>query len=509
MKCAGICRRRWLTVCTLLVAVGLGGMIWQAAIGQDRKASADPQAVAQAKSLSRAFRAAAQVVQPTVVKISISTKPRRVELPGRELPRRNPFKGTPFEDFFDENDLPFPDFRFREFTPPRHGVGSGVIINPSGIILTNNHVVKGADEVLIELANGDQYTATDIKTDARTDLAVLRIKADKPLPAATLGNSDKMEIGDWVLAVGNPFDLAGTVSAGIISSKGRSLRTGGRARFLQTDAAINPGNSGGPLVNLDGEVVGINTAIASNTGGYQGIGFAIPVNLAKWVTAQLISKGSVQRAYLGVQIGKIDARLARKLGVEPNRGVLVSDVFADSPAEAAGFQEGDVILAFSDQPINETADLQRIVERAAAGSKQRVDVIRDGKPKTLQVVVEPMPNDFDIASAPSPGGERREDSSNSKRSEMLGLEVGELTKDLAERLGYKGFSGVLITEVDGAGVAGMAGIREGMLILRVGKKAVRSVAEFEAALKDENLKDGVLLLIRTAARKRFVVLQSS
>ena len=200
-------------------------------------------------------------------------------------PRENPFKGTPFEDFFRDE---LPGFRGMPRVPQRQGLGSGVIIDPSGIILTNNHVIDGADEVIVELADGREFRANDVRTDPQTDLAVLRIKVDEPLPAAQLGDSAAMDIGDWVLAIGCPFELDLTVSAGIISGKGRALAAGRRANFLQTDAAINPGNSGGPLVNLDGEVVGINTAIASSTGTYQGVGFAIPSDLAKWVMAQLI-----------------------------------------------------------------------------------------------------------------------------------------------------------------------------------------------------------------------------
>ena len=220
-------------------------------------------------------------------------------------------------------------------------MGTGVIVDKSGIVLTNNHVVNGADEVTVHLADGREFKAEEIKTDEQTDLAVLRIRgAGSLLEAATLGNSDDMQIGDWVLAVGNPFELEQTVSAGIISGKGRELGSVQRAKFLQTDAAINPGNSGGPLVNLEGEVIGINTAIASNTGGYQGIGFAIPSNKAKWVMNQLIKKGAVERAYLGVKIERRRASgVAEKLGVKPGEGVLVYEVMPKSPAAEAGFQE--------------------------------------------------------------------------------------------------------------------------------------------------------------------------
>ncbi len=501
-------RRWWPLVVALIVAVGFGGVIWQVAQGQQHPPAevGQTEAIAQAKAMSQAFRSAANQVMPTVVKIKTTTRPQPIKIPKGTKPGENPFKGTPFEDFFDDHDLP--DFNFPHGMPQRQGVGSGVIIDPSGIILTNNHVVAGADEVLVELSDGRQFKASDIRTDEQTDLAVLRIEADEPLPAARLGDSDLMEIGDWVIAVGNPFELNGTVSAGIISGKGRALRAGKRTSFLQTDAAINPGNSGGPLVNLDGEVVGINTAIASNSGGYQGVGFAIPSNLAKWVTGQLIERGSVQRAYLGVGIERISGELAGKLGVDPNGGVLVSEVFPDTPAAKAGFQEGDVILAFAGHPVGSPRDLQAVVERSDAGSKQKVDIIRGGKPKTLQVEVKPLPDDFGVASAPSLRGEE-EDEPAGFSSDDLGLEVDELTEEVAQRLGFEGIAGVLITEVDPAGIAAGAGIREGMLILRVGKKPVSSVAQFKAAMQGEDLEDGVLLLIRTSQGNRFVVLKES
>ena len=219
------------------------------------------------------------------------------------------------------------------------------------------------------------------------------------LPAATLGDSDKLEIGDWVLAIGHPFDLDLTVSSGIISGKARILPSGRRADFLQTDAAINPGNSGGPLVNLDGEVVGINTAIASNNGSYQGVGFAIPANLAKWVTRQLIEKGSVQRAYLGVRIEEIRAEQAEELGVDPGDGVLVAEVFPETPAAKAGLRKNDRILKFAGHEVHNPRQLQELVEQTELGTSQSAQIIRDGKPQTVQVVASPLPKSFGLAGA--------------------------------------------------------------------------------------------------------------
>ena len=320
--------KRWL-VCGVLMAVVVG-------VATPALAEEDP--VQHAKALSRAFRQAAEMAAPTVVKSKTSTRVAARPTTGRD----NPFRGTPFEDFFNDRDME------RLFPPgqrvPRDGVGSGVIVDPAGIILTNNHVVEGADDISVELSDGRTFKAQDVKTDPSTDLAVLRLTGVDSLPAAKLGDSDDLEIGDWVIAIGNPFELELTVSAGIISGKGRVLGAIDRAMFLQTDAAINPGNSGGPLVNLDGEVIGINTAIASNSGGYQGVGFAIPINLAKWVTTQLIEKGSVQRAYLGVVIGEVNAALAEQFNVPRNGGVLVSEVLPKTPAADAGFGR-DLILS--------------------------------------------------------------------------------------------------------------------------------------------------------------------
>lgn len=465
---------------------------------RDTARAADPSAVAQAEGLSRAFREAAHRVIPTVVMIKTSTKPQRTER--GQSPGRNPFKGTPFEDFFGE-EMPF---RGR-MVPRQQGVGSGVIIDPSGVILTNAHVVDGADEVTVELSDGRQLQATDIKTDDQTDLAVVRIKSDSPLPAAKLGDSSKLEIGDWVIAVGNPFELEHTVSAGIISGLRRTLPSGKRAEYLQTDAAINPGNSGGPLVNLNGEVVGINTAIASSSGGYQGVGFAIPSNLAKWVTGQLVDKGSVERAYLGVGITEITNELAQKFGVARSAGVLVTEVFPDTPAAAAGFQEGDVITAFAGTSVNRPHQLQELVERSPFGSKQNVTVMRDKQQKTLSVEVKAMPQKFGMSSRskrPEP-----EQESQSFASPDLGLDVAELTPDVARQLDYQGLQGVVITAVEADGLASEAGLREGMLIMRVGKQAVKNVEEFQKAVKSEDLKAGVMLLVRTQGGNRFVVLQ--
>jgi serine protease Do len=487
--------RARLRVVTFLVC----GMMAASAVAM-QAARAEEEAIRQANSLSRAFRSAAKKVLPTVVKIQTTTLPNKG---GDRRLQGNPFKGTPFEEFFGDEEMP--GFRFHGPMPRQSGVGSGVIIDPSGVIATNNHVVADADEVTVELSDGRKFKATDIKRDEDSDLAIVRIKVDGPLPAATLGDSDQLEIGDWVIAVGTPFELDQTVSAGIISAKGRTLG-GNRAKYLQTDAAINPGNSGGPLVSLNGEVVGINTAIASRSGGYQGVGFAVTSNVVKWVTKQLIDSGSVQRAYLGVGIGQITSELAEQLGVHPGEGILVSEVLEKSPAAEAGFQVEDVILKFAGKAVGTPIQLQEAVERSPLGSTQEVEIRRDGKSMTLKVVVKPLPKDYGVASR-GPKTPGRNGDSKGYSNEALGLEVADLTPEIAQQLGYKGTGGVVVTEVDPAGVAAGAGLAETAIILRVGRTPVTNTEQFKAAMEKQSLKDGIMLLVRLHGGNRFLVLK--
>ncbi len=474
--------------------------------------TADKASVDEAKTLSRAFRKAAEIAGPSVVTIRSKSKAQLVQRPHAGIPHgkngENPFKGTPFEDFFNGQEFGHNGPNMSR-TPRHEGMGSGVIIDGSGIVLTNNHVVDGADEVMVRLADGREFKAEDIKTDEQTDLAVLRIKGAGTLPVATLGNSDSLEIGDWVIAIGNPFELDHTVSAGIISGKGRELGSIRRAQFLQTDAAINPGNSGGPLVDLNGEVIGINTAIATNSGSFAGIGFAIPSNTAKWIVNQLIKTGSVERAYLGVSIGEVTPELAEKFGVHRGEGVLVSEVLPGSPAADAGFREGDIVVKFGDQKIHGPRELQLLVERVPVGSKQTVEVVRDGKTTTLTVSAKSMPKDLAMNAEGKRPNEETPAEPQSAEMNKLGIEVSEMTSDNAESLGFKGFHGVLISKVEPESPAAEQGLREGMLVMKVGKKAVKTVEEFRAAVKEEKLQDGVLLLVRTKAGNRFVVLQQA
>ncbi len=493
-----------IVVALSLLAAVVAVTAWQhtGAIGQEPQPKANPEALRHANMLSEAFNHAADVAMPSVVTIHSKTKSQPVAR-NRGNGEANPFKGTPFEEFFEGRD--FDQFRRRM---PRQGMGSGVIIDRSGIVLTNNHVVEGADEVIVHLADGREFEAVDIKTDPETDLAVMRIKGAGTLPAAALGNSDELKIGDWVIAIGNPFELAQTVSSGIISGKGRTL-DGRRMRtqFLQTDAAINPGNSGGPLVDLHGNVIGINTAIATNTGSYSGIGFAIPVNVAKWVADQLIDDGEVHRAYLGVAIKEVTPEMAQAFGTRPGAGALVTQVHEGMPAAKAGFAPGDIITRFGDREVNGPGELQKIVERTAVDSKHSVEVLREGKKMTLTVQPQPLPEDFVFAGGGAADQPPRPLQEKAFEARGIGIEVTELTPDKAKAAGLKPNEGVMITLIDENSVAFERGLREGMVILKVGKRDVKSVEEFRHALNDHNLEDGILLYVHAQAGNDFVLLK--
>ena len=466
-------------------------------------AAEDDEALVSARALSKAFRKSAKTVIPTVVKITTSASPRI--RPGWNLPQPfGPFDDSPLgEPPGDPADEP-------DDGPHTPGLGSGVIIDASGVILTNEHVVKGADQVLVELADGRQFKAVDVKIDPQSDLAIVRIKADGSLPAAKLGDSDALDIGDWVLAIGNPFDLDLTVSAGIISSKGRVLPSSRRAHFLQTDAAINPGNSGGPLVNLDGEVVGINTAIASASGVYEGVGFAIPSNLARWVADQLIAHGRVRRAYLGVAIAEVSPQTARELGVALRQGVLVSQIFPNSPAAKAQLQAGDIITAFAGRNVAQPRELQELVERAAIDSTQTIRIVRNGQPRELSITVEALPEGFDRPSRRNPNDPLPEQAEPAGDwwCESLGIEVSDSSSSL-DPFEQQEATGVTITRVAPDGPAAEVGLRPSMRILRVGSVSINTIDDLRSELRSavrrgERPNKGILLMVQTAEGRRFV-----
>ncbi|MGQ9503278.1 MAG: trypsin-like peptidase domain-containing protein [Thermogutta sp.] len=498
-------RRHYFLTLALIVTVLTGGGLIVGSLGEQQKRGlnlAQPKTKTAspehqfANQLSSAFRAAAQEVLPSVVMIRTFA---RVGGRDEEFPPflENPFEGTPFDDLF--RDPSFRQFFRRGPMPPREvrGLGSGVIIDSAGVILTNAHVVREQSKIIVRLHDGKEFEAVDVKTDPKTDLALVWIKGADNLKAAVLGNSDEVQVGDWVLALGQPFGLEGTVTAGIVSAKGRGLGIAFRENFIQTDAAINPGNSGGPLVNLDGEVIGINTAISTESGGYQGVGFAIPSNLAKFVATQLAETGVVRRGYLGIAIQPVEGALAEQLGVKPNEGVLVAEVYPNTPGAEAGIQSGDVILSFDGKKVSSPNELQSYVEESTIDKAHDVEILRDGKRMTLKVTVREQPSEYGMERAPrrfrTPGREAPETESFAK----LGIQVETLTSDVARQLGVDVKEGVVITQVEPNSPAALAGLTEGAIIVEANRQKVSSVRELSQALAAKPLSQGVLLRVIT------------
>ncbi len=384
--------------------------------------------------------------------------------------------GSPFEDFF------------RDFFPQqpqeRNSLGSGFIISKDGYVVTNNHVVDNADSVTVKNSEGQEFEAEIVGTDAKLDIALLKIKEKKALPFVRFGDSEKLRVGDWVVAIGNPFGLEQTVTAGIVSAKGRVIGAGPYDNFIQTDAAINPGNSGGPLFNANGEVIGINTAIYSRSGGNNGIGFAIPISLASSVIDELRRTGHVQRAKLGVHIRDVDKDTQEAMGLKDRSGAFVPEVEAGSPADKAGIQAGDVIIAVDGIVIKKSHDLPIKIAQHKPGDRVKVEIIRDGKKMTIPVVVEEMQDD--VAQA-GPG-------KSGKHGVRLGLGLTELTPDIRQQLQVSVDRGVVISQVMPGSPAARAGIEQGDVIYWVNGKNVDSIPAFEKLVKKH--KDGGVLRIR-------------
>ncbi len=459
---------------------------------------------ADARALSSVFRGVSKKVMPSVV--TITTKGKAVELSGDV---QNPFgEDSPFGDLFKDH----PQFRdmFRNGKrfrmPPSSGKGSGFVVDSSGIIVTNSHVVENAAEIVVRLHDGREFEGRDVKVDPRSDLAIVRIDAPKDLQAVELGDSDAMEIGDWVLAVGSPFGYDLTVTAGIISAKGRVPGINVSEDYLQTDAAINPGNSGGPLLNLNGQVVGVNTAISSRSGGYDGVGFAIPVNMVRWISEQLIERGTVSRAFLGVGIQGIDKAIAEKLSVPSGRGALVNRVMEGSAADDAKLKAGDVIVELDGRPVAGPKQLQRIVEQLKIDKSYSLKVVRDSEPLELKITMREMPEEIANVGRGKPGLEP-ETEEKEEAVEELGIEIQELTPELAKQFKLETTSGVLIRSVAPDSEANAQGIRPGHVILQVNQKPVNSPEEFKKIVDEIDLNEGVLLLIQTPQGSRFVVLK--
>lgn len=454
-------------------------------------ASPPPAAVQEAKGLSHAFRYATEQVLPAVV--MIRTEAEVVQTGGGGDQQLPPALRRFFQD---PESAPSPGRR----SPRSQGTGSGVIIDPSGVVLTNNHVVAGGGRVTVRLHDGREFVATEVKTDPRSDVAVVKIDAGGPLPAARMGDSDKVQVGDWAIAVGAPFGLRETVTAGIISAKSRGIGITEREDFLQTDAAINPGNSGGPLVNLDGEVVGINTAISSASGGYDGIGFAVPINMARWVSEQLASNGTVQRAMLGVGIQPVTMDLATQFDMDRPHGALVTLVQPGSAAAEAGLRTGDVITQFNGQPVATPGTLQNLVEQSDVSKTHQVTVLRDGEHVVIEAELQLAEQPRRTAASPAPIDDH---------SAPLGLKIDDLTPEVAQQLGIADARGVVVTGVAPGSAAASVGLAAGMVISRVGQSEVQSAEAFIAAMEQQDPDEGILLLVHTSEGSRFVVLKSN
>jgi len=464
------------------VAAEKNGRIWT-------EAGSSPATVPPGFSPAASFAPLVKRLKPAVVNIATST-----EVPGQRLFRRGPRGPSPF-------DLG-PEDLFRRFfgdqgeMPPqrRSSLGSGFIINADGYILTNNHVVDGATEIRVRLAEPErELVARVVGKDERYDLALLKVDTREPLPVVPLGDSDTLEVGDWVLAIGSPFGLSHTVTAGIVSAKDRVIGAGPFDDFIQTDASINPGNSGGPLFDSAGNVVGINTAIHAAA---QGIGFAVPVNMAKKFIRDVLEKGRVSRGWLGVGIQELTPSLARSMGLPEARGVLVSQVFPGSPAEKAGIQRGDVILSVDDQPTNDPPTLTRIVGLAESGREIALRVLRNGKERTFRATLTERSED----GAPAEKGEGPEVGN-------LGLDLAPLADREAARLDLPRGQGLKVREVDEDGPAAGTGIRPGDILLEVNRQPVGSLEEVQKALTRVASGDQVLLLMLRGRNYFYVVVQ--
>jgi len=443
------------------------------------------------------YRDVVKKVLPAVVSIEgkSAATPVKAKQPRKRTPADDQQLPEEFRRFFDEfGQGPFGS----DADPaPLMGFGSGFVVDPKGVILTNHHVVDGAGEVVVTLQDGRKFTSKEIKTDPKTDLAIVRVETKETLPYLPLGDSDAMDIGDRVLAVGAPFRLSGTVTSGIVSSKGRNLGMNVYEDFLQTDAAVNPGNSGGPLVNLQGQVIGITSAIKSYSGGWQGIGLAVSSNLAKNVMEQLEKDGVVHRGYLGVQVKNVFGRdLAARLGVPKDGGVLVTQVFDKTPGAKAGLKDGDVITALAGKPIHDMHGLQMSVASLPLGKPVELSIVRDGKPQALQATIEEQPKDYGGKDEPTKNASRNRNQS-AVSVDKVGVEVTDLTQAQAERLGFRDATGALVVKVEDDSVAATGGLEQGMLVTKVDRKPVKSAAAFKEAVEKASLEKGVLLQVKS------------
>jgi len=442
----------------------------------------------------------AEQVLDAVVNISTSqTISGRQAVPTPQVP-----PGSPFEEFFEEF---FKRRGEEDSNRPRRvsSLGSGFVIDAEGIIVTNNHVIADADEIFANFNDGTKLKAEVVGKDTKTDIAVLRVKPEKPLKAVGFGDSDKLRVGDWVMAIGNPFNLGGSVSVGVVSARNRDINAGPYDNFIQTDAAINRGNSGGPLFNMDGEVVGVNTAIISPSGGSIGIGFSIPSKTAVAVIGQLREFGETRRGWIGVRIQQVDDQIAETLGLGRARGALVAGVTENGPAEKAGVVAGDVIVRFNGQDVREMRDLPRVVADTPVGREVDLVVVRKGKEETIKITLGRLEDSEQPqqAATKESGPEQK-----SATRRLLGLELSALDDELRKRFKLKeGVKGIVVVSVEGNSPLADQRVQAGDVIVEVTGEAVASPADLQKrfdALKKEGRKSALLLLTNSAGEQRFV-----
>jgi serine protease Do len=420
----------------------------------------------------------------------------------RAVPTPEAQPGSPFEEFFED----FFNKRGGEGRPRRvSSLGSGFVLDAAGVVITNNHVIESADEIVVNFNDGSKLVAELVGKDPKTDLAVLRVKPTKPLKAVGFGDSDKLRVGDWVMAIGNPFGLGGTVTAGIVSARNRDINSGPYDNYIQTDAAINRGNSGGPLFDMNGAVVGINTAIISPTGGSIGIGFAIPAANARGVVDQLLQFGETRRGWLGVRIQQVTDDIAESLKLGEPRGALIAGVNSDGPAQKAGIEPGDVVLSFDGKPIKEMRDLPRFVADTPIGKEVDIVVLRKGEQQTKRVVVARLIEEEPKKASLTPDAKTEE-----VAKLALGLTLSTLTDELKKKHGITGdLKGVVVTEVDPKSAAADKQIQVGDMILEVGQETVTTPADISArieALKKEGRKTALFQVANPKGEIRFVAL---
>ena len=458
------------------------------------------------RKTSKAFASVAREVSPSVVFIQVESK---VAVNNSQF--NSPFgPGSPFgndeflKHFFGDQFPGFPKGQQPE-SPQKErraiGQGSGFVFTTKGrkssgksYILTNNHVIENAEKITVKFQNGREFEAKVKGRDPQSDVAVLEIESGK-LPALTFSDSTQLEVGEWVVAIGNPFGLSHTLTVGVVSAKGRtSVGINAYEDFIQTDAAINPGNSGGPLVNLDGKVVGINTAIFSRSGGYMGVSFAIPSNLAQQIAYQLIKKGEVTRGFLGIIIQQITPELAESFNVKPGRGIIISQVNDKSPAKKAGLRQGDVIVEFRGKPVKEVGNFRNQVALVPPGSREKLVILRNGKRKIVNITIGKLSEEDKLAAV------------EPQSTEEIGLTVQTLTSQIAKQFNVKPGKGVVVTQVQPNSIAAMGGIKTGMVILEVNQKPINSAAEFKREIKKSSAKKRALFLTRNGNIQQFIVL---